>query len=271
MNPAPPTPQNPKEAFMASNVSPQETTSQPNPEKRSSTAAKLLQAAALAAVLVPLGSVAVETTTITCGFSGASSDESCSAGEGETQTYNFDGYKYILTFFGTTDAFEIQITDMAIDPFETFSTESLSGDYDCIPISGGTSCVEFQIVQTSGTPSAWGTYEFTIAWDFPTDPFGSEPPGPDPSSVRVLSRSGNTTGEPFTVDMCLAFPDPGCSYFAGVSDPEISSGDTDFSTQIPAILQVPEPAVVLLVGSGLGGILYRRRCRRLDSAPSRIS
>ena len=39
-----------------------------SPRKKSSIARKLVQAAALAAMIVPLGTVAVETASITCGF-----------------------------------------------------------------------------------------------------------------------------------------------------------------------------------------------------------
>jgi hypothetical protein len=227
----------------------------------SSTAVKLAQAAALAALLVPLGTVAVETATITCGFYGASN--SCPVGEGGERSFDFGDYKYVLDFFGETNSFEITIEDVLISQGAFSERESLEGDYFCVFLTG-TQCVEFVITAPERT---WTSYEFTIAWLFPTDPVfpnGTDPPGSTPGQIRVLQNPGGNMNDLFTIDMCLEFPTPGCQYFAGVFDPAISSGDTDFSSQIVAstAAPIPEPATLLLVGSGLGSILYRRRRRR---------
>ncbi len=245
----------------------QETTSQPSAEK-SSTAVKLIQAAALAAMLVPLGSVAAESATISCFYTPEfGGGTGCTDSSSSSNTFNFDGYKYILTFFDAEgdpyfgDSFEITITDVLIDPFfdseiMTGFSESLPGDYNCLLISAdGTQCVEFQIFQSSGDPSPWATYTMTIAWLAPTPVNGS------PDIPRVLERPSLDAGDPFVLDMCFGVP---CVFTPGFADPEISSGDTDFSTQIPVVLQVAEPATLLLLAGGLGGIIYRRLRRRLE-------
>ena len=66
-------------------------TPEPAPRKA---AAKLLQVAALAAVLVPLGSVAVETATITCGFSYTSNVYGGSGCNGGDQTATNDTSRF---------------------------------------------------------------------------------------------------------------------------------------------------------------------------------
>jgi len=243
--------------------------------RQSSMAIKLAQAAALAAVLVPLGTVAVETESMTCGFYGASTGACGSGGTGgATQTFDFgQGYKYTLTFLDGSAPFFVTINNVALSQEGFDSRESLPGSYDCVPLvnPGTTSspCVDFNITDSSGG-TAWDGYVFSIAWLYdsgPTFPNGNDPPGPTPGQVRVLQNPGSVTGDAFLIDMCLAFPTPGCQYTPGAIDPEISSGDTDFSSMTVAWTAVPEPASIILVGAGLGGLLYRRRRRRGDSDP----
>ena len=241
---------------MANNDTVEETAAECRTGGRSSTAVKLAQAAALAAMLVPLGTVAVETSEITCGFYGASN--TC-GGTGSTRNFDFGDYKYILSFLGLTEAIEITIEDVLIGQGAFSEREALSGDYHCVFLTGS-QCVEFVI---TAPERSWTGYLFTIAWLFPTDPIfpnGDSTPG----QIRVLQNPGGDGSLDFTIDMCLAFPTPGCDYFAGAFDPAISSGDTDFSSMIVAstAAPIPEPATVLLVGSGLGTLLYRRRRRR---------
>ena len=129
------------------------------PRKRSSTAAKLVQAAALAAVLVPLGSVAMEADTITCGFSGYNSDgnnggDGCSNSFGDTNRYNFDGYFFELTFNGLDPNanFDVSVSNNTMTG-ENFDARAGSFEgYDCIPLTEGGPCVDFVVDFPDGYP-----------------------------------------------------------------------------------------------------------------------
>ena len=106
----------------------------PAATKKSSTVMKLVQAAALAAALVPLGSVAMEGATLTCGFSGAP-EGSCEAGAGfDTQEYNFGDYKLIVQFFGMDEAFTLAITDTPISQDAFDLRNAVEGNYDCVSL-----------------------------------------------------------------------------------------------------------------------------------------
>ena len=63
-------------------------------------------------------------------------------------------------------------------------------------------------------------------------------------------------------DMCVTAGYDDCEYVANGIDPFISSGDTDFSSFIVHAPAAPEPALLGLLASGLGGLLYRRRRSR---------
>ena len=126
-----------------SNTEPVATTQSP-----SWTTKKLIQAAALAAMLVPLGSVAVETASITCGFGGYynyNPEGGCSASDlsGDNNTFTwYDSsviiYHFELEFFNRTGDFLVTVTDNAMfaegeggfeDRDESFE------DYECIALT----------------------------------------------------------------------------------------------------------------------------------------
>ena len=182
-------------------------------ENMSTTAKRLVQAAALAAVLVPLGSVAVETAPMTCGFYGGYNGD-CASGigtnEGLTQEYDFGAYKFILSFLSPTgSAFDITISDLHLFDGEFSEREAVSSDtiYQCLPIdpsSTSGTCVEFEVTDSSNG-TAWNGYEFTIQWNADTNSLFPNGPG---GSVRVLQDPG---ADPplFEIDMCVSF---GCEY-----------------------------------------------------------
>jgi hypothetical protein len=252
--------------------------------KRSSTAAKLIQATALAAVLVPLGSVMMEGASITCGFSGGSSSGGCTQ-TGNQQVYNFDqtasaedDYKIVLEFFGMSNPFQMTVEDHHLS-HEDFAArngldETYGGSYDCVDMvspllsTDGSPCREFEFRLEDWTTTQWDHFTVSIVWDYnsePTYPNGVDPPGTEPGAVRLAQNKGGSQVGDFTIDMCLeALEDEAfdaCEYEAvPTGDPRIGGGNTDFST-LSAVHQVPEPSSVILLVSGAGAALYRRRRR----------
>lgn len=273
---------------MPTDVNSPETAAVSKTSKKSTSATKLLQAAALAAVLVPLGSVAMESATIVCGFSGGVNGPGCT-GEGfsgprifdfDQTTSPLDDYKIILDFgFGDGGSWEISVTDNPMTHLQFSERESLPGEYDCVdlvdPDLDPAPCRDFVFVASRG--EVWDTYEFDFIWDYPSDfpreqggfPNEPDPPGPVPGHVRILQNKGDPLNGPFTIDMCLAaLTDPDfvpCDYDASAFDPRIGSGNDGFTTETIAwtaqAAAVPEPGILMLMGTGIAGILYRKRRR----------
>jgi hypothetical protein len=248
-------------------------------ETRSSAAAKLIQAAALAAVLVPFGTVAVEADAVTCGFgtyySGPIellSTGSCSGSSPSSSTFSwFDDitgeflYSFTLEFIGLDpDAgFNITMDDQALDQsaFDLLAADvaAIYGlSYDCIPlVNESAPCRNFFMTEyPGGTMEPWDSYIFSILWLYEvgitTATVLHDIGEPDNPNFRNPPL-GN--GPLYDEDMCIEYDN--CSFNP---DPEISSGDTDFRAFTPATTQqVPEPATVLLIATGLGAVAYRRR------------
>jgi hypothetical protein len=237
----------------------------------------LLPAAVLALFLVPLGSEVVQTEPITigCGFGAYYTSDDCT-GTADSATYDFGPYKFVLTFADRFGDFFVNITDAFLNQ-TTFDQRAadvaaLYGrEYDCVPMvdpsSSSSPCRDFVL---SGYPSAnqWSSYVFTISWLYDSENNGFA--NTLANLVTVLHDIGEPdnpryldNGNNYDEDMCLEFSG-NCTYSIPiVRDPEISSGDTDFQSFTPAITRsvVPEPATMLLMGAGLGAILYRRRRR----------
>lgn len=266
---------------MPTNMKPWDAAPAPIPRKTSSTA-KLLQAAALAAVLVPLGSVALEAGPITCGFSGYASIEANKGGEGctnafgDTNRFNWGDYFFELQFEGMNPLanFDVTITDVPMTQGDFGTRSTAFPGYECItlvdpsgPLAADGPCRDFVI--DAPTVPEWSSYLVKIFWNFDTNgafPNGFDEPGPVPGQVRVLQNPSAVPGNAFTIDMCLTFPVPGCEYFPAPvpGDPGIRSGDTVFSSMTPAwtpAAAVPEPSSLILLATGASGFLYRR-CRR---------
>jgi hypothetical protein len=238
---------------------------------------KLIQAAALVAALVPLGSIAMEGASISCGFSGAGnmSSSGC-AGGGSTQIFNFDqtasaadDYKVILTFLGMDNPFNMTVTDHTLSHTAFLAREGLAaGTYDCVNMVSptlGDPCREFEFESNNGIQ--WDGYTFEFVWDYDSEnsgfPNGTDPVGDAPGAIRVVQNKGLSQLGAFTIDMCLeAMTNDDftpCSYQAvSTGDPRIGSGNTDFSTAVVA--SVPEPSSLILLCAG-AGVLYRRRRR----------
>jgi hypothetical protein len=242
-----------------------------NPRSKSSTKVRLVQAAALAAVLVPLGSVAMEASSITCGFGGGSANF-CAGSGGNTRVFDFrplgSGYKVVLEFENLHGQIDVTMTDVFTNQSALSSGGRLDNfpNHTCVTIHEFTDCVDFHVTAPGPSSSTWtGFFNLFIYWDADTNALFPNGTG----QIRMLHNLGSTSGNDFDTDITI----PG-SYFAGspdVADPGIGGRDNNFQSFIVTHAPIPEPATLLLVGSGVGALLYNRRRRRRDpDGPARL-
>ena len=232
--------------------------------RKSSRTSKLIQAAALAAVLVPLGSVAVETSPILHSYSGASTSNPAN-----NLLFDFGPYELRLFFenLAAFAGFNVIVDDQTTNQAAVASRLTNFPGHACVPMvdptSTATPCVDFVITAPGPSLSTWtGFYDVTIAWDFDTDPTFPDFPG---NRIRILHNEGGVPGDGFDSDITTEG-----SYFSGL-DPAIGGRDDNFQslmvTQRPLASDVvPEPATLFLVTTGVSGFLYRRRRRRQEAA-----
>lgn len=236
-----------------------------------SAALKLIRAAALAAVLVPLGSIAAEAGPITCvGGSGDSvfpgtafSCETLSATYSPTNlshTFWFDGGTHFnrLTFDTVLLPFELSMSAFYIMPGDLQPRLPAGSVCEQYALSFGPACVYYRVEDLQDNPNSGppqqgthftGNWEQEIVWFSqdgpPSDAQLWHDPRPlDNFSVNItVPGSFESTTDPFSFD------------------PLVRGSTDNFSDTVVIPTEVPEPSSLLLLGLGIGG-LYRRVRRR---------
>ena len=242
---------------------------------QSSSTRKLIQAAALAAMLVPLGSVAVETATISCvstgNFGSGCGGGSYSGGIGlqsnvwkfftdssfapSSLLYSFEigatpltSYSLRVEDFVTNQASLVSSGALVLFPTATCLSTRSPGSCGLFDVSGGSSA-------TSAT-----AYDITIKWFVNSDPL-SQPPN---DGFNTILQAKDATFPVFGNSLALIQYDPAPT----PTDPALggrADGFSRFGAFRTAPVPVPEPGSLLLIGMGVAGILTRSRLRKRDS------
>jgi hypothetical protein len=235
------------------------------------TAKKLLQAAAFAATLVPLGSVVSEAAIITCD-STASGGGGCGSGgfasytasggvESNTWKFFFFGdLKYTIEIEGNaTSDFTLRVEDFVTTQTALTGGGSLANFPNdvCLPTFGPSFCGLFDVTVFNG-PASWDTqgYLMTITW-FTNSDLLSQPP--DDGLNRILQAKDQFGGTIFSNPLLDNDYDPAPT----PTDPALGGRGDSFS-RFGAFrtASVPEPSVLLLLGAGLATAVARRRRRQ---------
>jgi len=182
---------------------------------------KLMQTAALAAMVIAIGSARAEATAISYSAS-------------TTGTAFFGTFPERYAFQLTFDTAVTGIVDVTVSEGPTIF--SLPPGYTCVPIGGLGKCVTFDATPQSGF-SSFSFYDVYIYWEFDTDTLYSNNPG---NRIRLLHQVGSVWTDITSTPYC---PGPVCGPFPpGFPDGGIGGTDSNFSKfAVVQTTPVPEP------------------------------
>jgi hypothetical protein len=256
-------------------------------KRKRSVAAKLLQVAALAGALVPLSAMMANATTITAdcfyNLSGAACGPQGPNGGGMFR-FGSDPYVVELKFDEVLSEGVVTIaatTTTSDDLTSRFSSEFAG--WAPVPICPecDESFIDFQVT-TDDTfsfssegdrgPSATKGYDLFIYWLDDTNALF-----PNPQMLHATGSSNIFDQNIRTAYFSELDPDETCFFFGVcggpglLSDPGAGGRDNMFSEfTLADPTAVPEPASLLLLGTGVSALMYRRRRRNAESQKAQV-